>query len=123
VPSSSSSRPASISARRREGERAADRDPGDPSSASSATGGVPGRARTFTGRSTDDTIARICSAVRDARGIEDVGTGLLVALQPGDGVGEIGPVVQEFLAARGDDEVAARRFGCCLDALDACTIG
>jgi len=69
-----------------------------PSSASSATVGPVGRASTFTGRSTDDTTEPDVGRLGQPRGEEDVGAGLLVRLEPGDGVGQVGPARMKFSA-------------------------
>jgi F420-dependent oxidoreductase-like protein len=42
--------------------------------------------------------------VAQARGIENVGTGLLVSLQPGDRVSQVGPAAQVVLRAGGEDK-------------------
>ena len=52
--------------------------------------GAPGRASTFTGRSTSATTRRMSSRSARPGAYEHVGTRLLERLEPGDRVGEIG---------------------------------
>ena len=94
-----------------ERERAAHRDPGDPGLGQFGHGRNP-----LQGQHVDrpvhlaDHLADVLETAQ-ARGVEDVGSGLLVGLQPGDRVRQVGVTVQVVLGAGGEHQAARTRVG------------
>ena len=82
-----------------------------PSSASSPTVGAPGRTSTLTGTVDGGEQLAEVAGVDHPWGEEDVGAGLLVRLQTGDGVGQVAPAVQVVLGPGGQDEGDRARVG------------
>ena len=84
-----------------------------PAAASWATLGPPGRINTFTGTETALTTVRDLIEIDEAGGVDHVGAGSDVGLQPGDRVIEIVDPVQEVLATRRQDQPGCSRAGRC----------